>query len=287
MTHCAKGRGSDWEVDAMCGLSFQIVFLGTGNAQSKLPYNTHTNALLTVQGHKFLIDCGFLCPTAFAQAKMSMDDIEAYFISHLHGDHVMGIEEVCFRSYFCLNRRIPLWLPVNHFTKYSHIDGADIWENCLRGALETYDLSFDPPKLLTLSDYAEVTLLYEDKPFEFYGLKLELLRVEHAPKRPCYGLRIGDSVVYTSDSVFSRRNIELWLDSGVERIFHDICFCKNCCGIHASYASFWDLPDEAARRITFMHFPDDCDPVIVRALEQKGYTFAERLKVYAFNSKST
>ena len=264
--------------------SFQLVFLGTGNAMSKLPFNSHTNALLTVHGHQFLIDCGFLCPTAFAHANMSMDGIEAYFISHLHGDHVTGIEEVCFRSYFCLKRRIPLWLPANHFTKYSGIDGADIWENCLRGSLETYDLEVDPPKLLTLSDYADATLLFEDVPFDFYGLKLELIRVDHAPNRPCYGLKIGDKVVYTGDSTFSRKNIDSWLDSGVERIFHDVCFCNNCCGIHASYASFWDLPEDMARRITFMHLPDNCDGDIVRALEQKHYTFAERMKVYDFAS---
>ena len=262
---------------------FDIVFLGTGNAQTKMPQNSHTNALAVVDGHEFLIDCGFLCPMAFEQAHRSMDGIEAYFISHLHGDHVMGLEEVCFRSYFCLNRRIPLWLPSQHFSKYSGIAGADIWDNCLRASLETYDMRLHPPKLLTLSDYADITLLYEGVPFEFYGLPFELIRVEHAPNRPCYGLKIGDKAVYTGDSTFSLERIETWLNSGVECIFHDVSFCENCFDVHANYKSFSDLPAEIARHIIFMHLPDKLDASLTDMMRHKGYRFAERLKAYHFD----
>lgn len=262
---------------------FDIVFLGTGNAQTKMPQNSHTNALAIVDGHELLIDCGFLCPMAFDRAHRSMDGIEAYFISHLHGDHVMGLEEVCFRSYFCLNRRIPLWLPSQHFSKYSGIAGADIWDNCLRASLETYDMRCHPPKLLTLSDYADITLLYEGVPFEFYGLPFELIRVEHAPNRPCYGLKIGEKAVYTGDSTFSLARIETWLNSGVECIFHDVSFSGNCFDVHASYKSFLDLPAEMARHIIFMHLPDKCDSSVTEMMRNKGYRFAERLKAYHFD----
>jgi ribonuclease BN (tRNA processing enzyme) len=85
--------------------AFTMQFLGTGNAQSKPPINFNNNVLITVNGHRWLIDCGLLCPLAMYEAGISPLSIDAVFISHLHGDHIFGLEELFFTNFFSPNRR--------------------------------------------------------------------------------------------------------------------------------------------------------------------------------------
>lgn len=261
---------------------FKLRFLGTGNAWTKPPLNYHTNAFIEVDGRRFLIDCGFLCPLALARVGLNFDAIEATFISHLHGDHVMGLEEVCFQSYFCHHKRVSLWLPAHLFSSYSGIPGADIWDNCLRASLETYDLCFEPPKLLTFSDYADVELLFEGQSYDFVGVEMALTRVEHAPNRPCFGLFIGRRVVFTSDSAFSRERIERWLSDGAEVIFHDVSFCHKCGAIHASFNELATLPREMAERVILMHYSDEIRDEDRKRAVDLGFRFADVSSDYVF-----
>lgn len=263
---------------------FSLQFIGTGNAWSKWPENFNTNVLVRSGGMRWLIDCGVLCPAGLHALGLTPLDVDAVYISHLHGDHVLGLEEVLLRNYFCARRRTGLYLPEELFSRYSHIDGADIWENCLRAALETPDEARDPERLLTLEDFAEVHLLRAGCAAEIGGLGVEIFPVRHLKNRPCFGIILGGRVAYTSDCTFSRARIEWLLGRGVDTIFHDVCFLapgqSNC--VHASFEELATLSEAVSRHIVLMHYADGlCSGVRERALG-RGFRFAHRGEIFEF-----
>ena len=81
----------------------KLTFLGSGsalasNAEKKL---FQSNMVLTFDdGQNMLIDCGTDVPHSLANVGMSAADINFVYISHLHADHMGGLEWLAFSTYF-------------------------------------------------------------------------------------------------------------------------------------------------------------------------------------------
>ena len=67
-----------------------LTFLGTGNAVPT-PKRNHTAMHLTYKNENILIDCGEGTQRQFKIANLSANKITKLLITHLHGDHVLGI----------------------------------------------------------------------------------------------------------------------------------------------------------------------------------------------------
>lgn len=64
--------------------------MGTASASAN-PVR-HTSAhVVTVHNHRFLVDCGEGCQMSLQQCKVAFAWIDNILISHLHGDHLLGI----------------------------------------------------------------------------------------------------------------------------------------------------------------------------------------------------
>lgn len=71
-------------------MSFSLKILGSNSAAPA--HNRHqTSQLLTVQSHTFLIDCGEGTQIQLIKYKLKAQKINNIFISHLHGDHYLGL----------------------------------------------------------------------------------------------------------------------------------------------------------------------------------------------------
>lgn len=71
-------------------MSFEIKILGSNSASPVL--NRHqTSQLLTIAQSVFLIDCGEATQYQLLKYKAKINRIDAVFISHLHGDHYLGL----------------------------------------------------------------------------------------------------------------------------------------------------------------------------------------------------
>lgn len=71
-------------------MSFQLKILGSNSATPA--YGRHHSAqLLNVQSHHFLIDCGEATQMQLSRYKCKIQRISHIFISHLHGDHYLGL----------------------------------------------------------------------------------------------------------------------------------------------------------------------------------------------------
>src|SRR5215210_4942656 len=85
---------------------FGVTILGNNSA---LPaYDRHpTSQVVTLDQHKFLVDCGEGTQMQLAKYKIRRSRINHIFISHLHGDHYFGLIGLI-TSMSLLGREIPL-----------------------------------------------------------------------------------------------------------------------------------------------------------------------------------
>lgn len=69
---------------------FNVTILGCGSANPTLRHSTSAQ-LLTYQKHQMLIDCGEGTQTQIRRFGGSYSRIDHIFLSHLHGDHFLGV----------------------------------------------------------------------------------------------------------------------------------------------------------------------------------------------------
>ncbi|MFP4167423.1 MAG: MBL fold metallo-hydrolase [Desulfonatronovibrionaceae bacterium] len=75
----------------------KAVFVGVGEAFDQNRPNT--SILLQSGGMSLILDCGFSAPAGFWNLCPHPLDLDAVWISHLHGDHFFGLPQVLLRFY--------------------------------------------------------------------------------------------------------------------------------------------------------------------------------------------
>lgn len=90
----------------------RVTFLGTGNA-IPTELRNHTGILLTYKDENLLFDCGEGMQRQFRLAKLSPSKITRIFITHWHGDHILGLpglfQTLAMSNY---NRKLKIYGPV-------------------------------------------------------------------------------------------------------------------------------------------------------------------------------
>jgi ribonuclease Z len=71
-------------------LPFELTILGS-NSAIPIHGRNHTAQHLRIQNHHFLIDCGEGAQLQLQKYGLKSRRLEAIFISHLHGDHYLGL----------------------------------------------------------------------------------------------------------------------------------------------------------------------------------------------------
>jgi len=87
-------------------MSLRVVFLGTA---ASIPTSTRTLASMAIQrqGELFLFDCGECTQRQMIQAALGFNRKTRVFITHMHGDHVLGLPGL-FQTMSLLGRDKPL-----------------------------------------------------------------------------------------------------------------------------------------------------------------------------------
>ncbi len=85
---------------------FELTILGCSSAIPTVGRSLPSQ-LLNVRGRYYLIDCGEGTQFRLRELKISISKLEAIFISHLHGDHVLGLPGLI-NSMNLLGRKKPL-----------------------------------------------------------------------------------------------------------------------------------------------------------------------------------
>ncbi|MBF0589612.1 MAG: ribonuclease Z [Magnetococcales bacterium] len=240
--------------------SVSIHFLGVGSAFTTSDYY-QSNLLLTANnGHAMLVDCGsdarFSLRDWSAQQGQPPPLIHAVYISHLHADHIGGMEWLAFNTYFNPNAPKPILFGVK-----SMLD--DLWNKSLRGGLE-----YIGEKVMELSDYFEVREVKPDLPFEWEGVTftpIKLLHVNNAKHKVySYGLiiqgaDIDTSYLFTSDTVFDdtlKEILTTWI-SKVGYIFQEVETVPFRTGVHPHYEDLCTLDPAIRKKMWLYHHSPD------------------------------
>ena len=199
--------------------------------------NFQSNMMLTADnGRRLLIDCGSDVRWSLAKQGLSHLDITDIYISHLHADHIGGLEYVGFQTKFdprCERPRL--------FVEASL--AAPLWNRALRGGMGI--ISGTETELDTSFEVHAVTA---NKPFEWEGVRLEPVAAVHvsSPRATVYsyGLLIerdGHRTFLTTDTQFTPGRLAPYYASA-DLIFHDCETGSARTGVHPNYDDLVQLP---------------------------------------------
>lgn len=246
-------------------MSLFIQMAGTGSAFAKKYYNN--NALIYCNHYCLMIDFGITAPTALYAMNKSFDEIDGFLITHMHADHVGGLEELAFQMRYLFGRKPVLHIPLPLI--------EPLWNHTLKGGLEN-----EAEGLTKLDDFFRIIPIEEKKPRVISpGLTVEMIRTPHIPGKPSFSLIINDDLFYSADVVFNRELLDYVHASRQCRyILHD-CQLMSPGVVHAALDELLTLSEDLQLKIHLMHYGDDMESFIGRTGHM---TFLRQHKLYDF-----
>jgi ribonuclease BN (tRNA processing enzyme) len=265
-------------------MAMQLTFAGAGSAFTVGTDNYHSNMVLTVDDpgpaqdgaapggpRRLLIDCG--SDARFSLPRIGVNgpaDLDAVYVSHLHADHVGGLEWLALLGrYGVPTRRLKLFCPEDMV--------ESLWSTSLAGGL-----AITEEGSARLSDYFDVQTV-GPAGFTFCGVDFTLVPVPHVGVGEVlmrsYGLWFtagGVRVYLTTDAKFDGELATRPYAQNADVIFHD-CETGPPSGVHSHYSDLCTLPPELRRRMWLYHYNPGPLPEVTaqgfRGLVQRGQCF--------------
>lgn len=155
-------------------MNFEITILGCGAAT---PTSKHlpSSQLITIHDKLFLMDCGEGTQMQLRREKVKIQKIQHIFISHLHGDHYLGLVGLI-SSMHLLGRKNSL-----------HLYGPPELKELIDLSLKVSQTTLEYPLLFHPVEGKEKQLLFEDKSLEVYCFPLK-------HRIPCHGYLFKEKV---------------------------------------------------------------------------------------------
>jgi ribonuclease BN (tRNA processing enzyme) len=235
-------------------MRLRFVSLGVGDAFSALYYSS---SLLVIAGEgssesRLLIDFPSPLRKVLHEASrasgidLRIESINTTLLTHLHGDHVNGLECFGFYKRFVDGQRPTLYAarPVL----------AELWDGCLKAGMRQLKTPSGTTHALELDDYFDVHSLETGQPCAIGPLQVEIHPTVH--HIPCYAVRVscgGRRLSYSCDTAFDRTLLD-WLADGSDVIVHETNL-----GMHTPYEALLALPADIRRRMRLIHYHDDFD----------------------------
>lgn len=256
----------------------KITFIGRGGAFAPLSIGNSNMMFTSDNGRRLMVDFGSTAPYIYRD-EMGMDfkDIDGVYITHLHADHISGLEMLAFSRYF-----MPKKDESGQFVrpKLYAVRGLmkDLWEHCLRGGLESLQ-----GKIMSLTDYFDCKPVSENKHFIWEGYEFTPVQTVHVRSgyiiKHSYGLTVRKvplkkplglgfidmesppafkfDAYITSDTQFDMGLMDYYYTS--RTIFHDCETYPQKSYVHPHYSDLTTLPKDVKNRMWLYHYGQKID----------------------------
>jgi ribonuclease BN (tRNA processing enzyme) len=214
-----------------------LLFLGSGSAHTVAADNFQSNMVLVMEtGRRLLIDCGSDVRWSLARQGLSHRDVTDIYISHLHADHIGGLEYIGFQTKFdpqCTRPRL-----------YVESSLADrLWRHSLQGGMGVITTGET-----RLEDFFDVHVVQANRPFQWEDVQLEAVPTLHVSsphadvQSHALAIERGKFRTFiTTDTQFNPAQLQSQYE-GADLIFHDCEIGPIHTRIHPHYEDLRLLP---------------------------------------------
>ncbi|MDR9426083.1 MAG: MBL fold metallo-hydrolase [Marinobacter sp.] len=214
-----------------------LTMLGVGHSEAMEHWNN--NAMIEARGRRLLIDAGYTIKFALRDQGLTLKDIDAIFITHVHADHCFGLERLAYECRFRYGFKPTLYLPPRVY--------EELWSITLKGVMgQVGEGSAE------LSDFFDVVLV-DETGFEFEGITLQPFQNRHTPEKPSYGLLVNHRLLFSGDT---RPIPDVVNHYSPETILHDGTLA-DWNPVHASLTELRECYSQAIRKRMYLMSYED------------------------------
>ncbi|AZV43543.1 hypothetical protein BAOM_2934 [Peribacillus asahii] len=234
----------------------------------------HNNYVFELGDRNLLVDAGTTLRYSLPEAEYKESDITDIIITHLHSDHVGGLEEFAQRCKWIHNHKPNLWLRGSMKEEFEEVVGKGLFTDGL-----------------TLNDYFNVYTCgigYLNS-FKIGNYTVELIQTDnlHAQGMKSFGIKVHDeelhnNVIFTSD-IAKHENAQFrnLINPETVALFHDVSIIPNAVHSYLEDVVEFYKDDIDLNKMYGMHYQDDADLDHLKQIY--GINFVEKGKVIEFN----
>lgn len=240
--------------------NLDVTVLGAGDTFSE--HHRSSALLLESAGFHLGVDCPDLYRAVLREAgersgrSLALAQIDDILITHVHGDHMNGLEGVAFYKHFVEGKRLRL-----HTSPEVR---AVIWEQRLQASMQ-FLWNGESRRELRFEDYFDYIPLRWDEPNAIGPFRISTRRTIHHV--PTSALRVevaGKRLSYSSDTAYDPELLRFLEPSDL--VIHE----TNLGPAHTPYAQLAELPEALRARMRLIHYPDALasSPTTLRLLNE-------------------
>lgn len=230
----------------------ELLIGGVGDAFSTRHWGTHF--IVRRDGFHLLVDC----PDSFRRAleenafplegrSVKLGDLDAVFITHLHGDHVNGLEMLLAFRAMVLQKSTEI---------FTTPEVAEVlWERRLEVSLGQF-WDGDAFQKNRLSDFATLHEVPWGGSTTIGPFEITTRKTTHHLPAAALRIRAQDATLaHSCDTAWDPELVE-WLFDGADAVLHESSHGP----AHTPLEKLEGLPDERRSRLWVVHYPDAVDP---------------------------
>ncbi|QBR85013.1 MBL fold metallo-hydrolase [Legionella israelensis] len=230
-------------------MMLKMIFLGAGSAFTVGSENYQSNVLLQKDNDTLLIDAGTDIRFSLYEQDFNYMDVRNIYISHLHADHIGGLEWLATTTFFD-----PKYQGKPNLILSENLVN-DLWERSLSGGLRTLQT-----ELATLDTFFNVHPVQSQERFSWQKVNFKLIQAVHVISNyelmPCYGLLMdykNTRIYYTADTQYAPNQLLDYYEEA-DIIFHDCEIAEQKSGVHAHYTELRTIPAHLKKKIWLYHY---------------------------------
>jgi ribonuclease Z len=181
----------------------RVTLLGTG---TPFPNTERFGSAILVEaaGKTLLFDCGRGVVIRLTQAGINPKEINGLFLTHLHSDHVVGIQDLWLTGWFLgRSRPLQIWGPAGTSSMTQDLGKAFASDSRIRQA--------PPDSLPAKGVEIDAKEIDQGETYNDGSTRVSAFLVDHGTGKPAFGYRIdsaGHSVVISGDTKICQNLID-------------------------------------------------------------------------------